>query len=116
MKTQDQSWPSTGSPKRTAPQPLSEPLESKVRMVAPPNLYDFLAPYASQLPAIFVVSQVELVRSDREGAVEIEVTPPAGEKCERCWLYLDSVGQDDEHPTICARCAEVIEETKPALE
>jgi isoleucyl-tRNA synthetase len=28
-----------------------------------------------------------------------------GEKCARCWMRLETVGQDLEHETLCARCA-----------
>ncbi len=31
-------------------------------------------------------------------------------KCERCWNYRESVGQDFEHPTLCERCSRVIRE------
>ena len=31
-----------------------------------------------------------------------------GDKCERCWKYLPSVGQDKDHPTVCARCAATV--------
>ena len=29
-------------------------------------------------------------------------------KCERCWNYRPTVGQDAEHPTLCDRCARVV--------
>jgi len=27
-----------------------------------------------------------------------------GEKCERCWMYSETVGQNSEYPTLCERC------------
>ena len=33
-----------------------------------------------------------------------------GEKCERCWIYSETVGSDAEHPTLCARCANEIKQ------
>jgi isoleucyl-tRNA synthetase len=40
--------------------------------------------------------------------LSVEVEPPDGRKCERCWLVLETVGGDAKHPTLCARCAEVV--------
>jgi isoleucyl-tRNA synthetase len=31
-----------------------------------------------------------------------------GAKCERCWKYDPQVGKDANHPTVCARCAAVL--------
>jgi len=31
------------------------------------------------------------------------------QKCERCWLYLPSVGKSKSHPTICSNCENVVE-------
>ncbi len=36
------------------------------------------------------------------------VSKAAGAKCERCWKYDTQVGQDKNHPTVCARCATVL--------
>ena len=43
-----------------------------------------------------------------DGALSIVVTPSALEKCERCWIHRDTVGQDTDHPTLCSRCADVV--------
>ena len=43
-----------------------------------------------------------------DGALSIVVTPSELEKCERCWIHRDTVGQDGDYPTLCARCAEVV--------
>jgi isoleucyl-tRNA synthetase len=39
----------------------------------------------------------------------IVVTKAAGEKCERCWKYDTGVGTDQAHPTVCPRCAAVLQ-------
>lgn len=38
----------------------------------------------------------------------IAVSKAAGGKCERCWKYSPSVGEDASHPGVCPRCAEVL--------
>ena len=40
--------------------------------------------------------------------LKVAVKAAEGHKCERCWIYSDTVGQDAEHPTLCARCAEAV--------
>ena len=40
--------------------------------------------------------------------VRLVVRKAAGAKCERCWKYDTAVGQDKDHPTVCARCAAVL--------
>ena len=39
---------------------------------------------------------------------QISVSKADGAKCERCWKYDTQVGQDRNHPTVCARCATVL--------
>ncbi len=82
---------------------IGKPLESRVELTASGELYGFLKLYEAVLPSVFIVSQVEL----REGpgcVPEVKVEPPAGEKCDRCWLVLESVGNHSDQPTICDRC------------
>jgi isoleucyl-tRNA synthetase len=38
----------------------------------------------------------------------ISVSKADGAKCERCWKYDVRVGADKNHPTVCARCARVL--------
>ena len=59
---------------------------------------------------VLIVSQVE--RRKGSGSLEAQVEPAAGQKCERCWKVLPTVGQDAKHPTLCPRCAKVV----PAVE
>jgi isoleucyl-tRNA synthetase len=63
----------------------------------------------NQLPAIFIVSQVELLESEKD-VIEIMVEHASGTKCERCWNWSETVGQDPRFPTIDARCVRQIEE------
>jgi len=72
-----------------------------------------------QLPALFIVSQVEVLdrtRSDGQedgpGGVTVVVEKAAGEKCRRCWNYSSTVGSDPEQPDICRRCVATLEEIK----
>jgi len=53
---------------------------------------------------VFIVSDLEIV----EGKSDIKVEVASGEKCERCWMYSTTVGEDKENPTICKRCSEAL--------
>jgi isoleucyl-tRNA synthetase len=79
-------------------------LEATVRVQAEGELRRALLEAKDELPTLFIVSGVEL----SEGPLAVEVTRAPGQKCERCWIYRDDVGQDPRHPTVCAKCAEAL--------
>lgn len=87
---------------------IGAPLEARVRLEADAALLPLLKRYAAQLPALFIVSEVELAA----GAVLwTRVTRATGVKCERCWKYTHDVGSDSDLPTVCAPCAAAVKET-----
>ena len=61
---------------------------------------------AGALADVFIVSQVE--RLESEGELEVQVAKAEGQKCERCWKVLPTVGSDAAHPTLCPRCAAAV--------
>jgi isoleucyl-tRNA synthetase len=63
-----------------------------------------------ELQELLNVSQMR-VRSDAKG-IEIRVEKALGQKCERCWHWETDIGQNAEHPTICARCTKAVMELK----
>ena len=40
--------------------------------------------------------------------VGVTVKHAEGEKCERCWIYSDTVGKNKENACVCQRCAKVL--------
>jgi len=49
--------------------------------------------------------------------VTVVISLAAGIKCERCWIVCPSVGTIAAHPTLCARCAGVVDGlSEPALQ
>lgn len=83
---------------------IGKPLESRVTLCAPEELYAFLMEYEQSLPSIFIVSQVVLTQTDGD-ELTVGVEKPLGAKCARCWLVLESVGTVSDHPELCERCA-----------
>lgn len=94
---------------------IGHSLDAKVTLYADGEAYDTLAELADQLSNLLIVSQVRIVKgltdgeeTDRED-LRISVEQATGEKCERCWIYSPTVGDNDKHPHLCSRCVSVIE-------
>ncbi|MFC1714704.1 isoleucine--tRNA ligase [Candidatus Poribacteria bacterium] len=84
------------------------------------DIYNLLDRYIDDLEEIFTVSKVRLTPPDspvpdgvqESNSVEglaIEIRRIAGEKCERCWVYSDTVGTNEQYPTLCYRCIAILE-------
>lgn len=99
---------------------IGHSLNAKVDIYANGETLEFLKEVESYLETVFIVSLVELhsgiedlpegsylSESNKDLAVYVSQAP--GEKCERCWTYSETVGQNKEHPTICAKCAANVE-------
>jgi isoleucyl-tRNA synthetase len=100
-------------------------LEAKVKLHAgseAPGLQKLLQERRDVLPALFIVSQVEVEPAAPAGAVQSEVLPGLaikieradGAKCERCWNYSTHVGENPRYPTVCERCTEALAEIESA--
>jgi isoleucyl-tRNA synthetase len=96
---------------------IGHPLEAMVTLAVEGELFDFLQSYAQQLRTIFITSKVVLKKdADLDGAYEspnveglkIGVQPAGTQKCERCWVHDETVGNNSQHPTICSRCETVV--------
>jgi len=95
---------------------INASLEARVVLRAGGPLGELLREYAPELPALFIVSQVEVpgaAVSTDHGSVSplaVEVQRAHGLKCERCWNYSTHVGESADYPTVCERCVAVLEE------
>lgn len=94
---------------------IGKSLEAAVELHCNSDTYATVKDMESDLPMLFIVSQVQLleggageVTGEGEG-VSVTVRKADGEKCERCWVFSDTVGSNHKHPTLCARCASVLE-------
>lgn len=96
---------------------IGKPLEAWVTVYADDETAAQLETVpADELAALCIVSKLRVIRGNGEGMqgenlpVQIAIERASGDKCERCWMYVDSIGQDSKHPTLCARCAAVVGE------
>lgn len=69
------------------------------------------------LAPLFIVSGVKItdaaapadaIKGENAG-VSVVVEKAEGEKCQRCWAYTGDIGDNAAHPTLCKRCASIIE-------
>jgi isoleucyl-tRNA synthetase len=86
---------------------IGAPLEARVHLRADGKLYPLLEQYATELPSLFIVSQV-LLESRSDTLLSIHIDRANGVKCERCWKYTTDVGSNPDLPTVCAACAEAV--------
>lgn len=88
-------------------------LESEITVYAEGEMYDFLKSAEDMLETVFIVSKVNLENAaggefNGDTGIGVTVRHAEGEKCERCWTYSGSVGNNAEHPTLCSRCAAIV--------
>jgi isoleucyl-tRNA synthetase len=97
---------------------INHPLTAHVDLYPTEVQYEFLQ-QVPNLAEIFIVSDLNVHKPSEErpeGVQQAEgheglgilVQPAKGEKCERCWMFHDDVGKNQEHPTICPRCSAVV--------
>ena len=88
-------------------------LESAVTIYATGEQLEFLRSVEPILTTVLIVSAVEIKEGDGgefkgDSGIGVTVVHASGDKCERCWSYSDTVGEDAEHPTLCARCRAIV--------
>ncbi len=96
---------------------IGHSLDAFVRLTLPESWQDMFAGKEEDLRSIFIVSKVSLCSDDEMPAdarnsevpgLRVYVEKAPGTKCERCWVWSETVGEDSEHPTACRRCREVL--------
>jgi isoleucyl-tRNA synthetase len=78
-------------------------LEAKVTLHAEGELLKNLQDY-TDLREFLIVSAVEI----KSGTYKIEAAKADGQKCVRCWVYSNEIGQNSKHPEICPKCIEAL--------
>jgi isoleucyl-tRNA synthetase len=104
---------------------IGHSLDAKIVLVGQnggPNsiLGDLIRSDKSRTQDVLIVSQADISNSMSSPSThlswyktdllncQIGVSKAEGLKCERCWKYDTQVGADSNHPTVCARCAAVL--------
>lgn len=89
---------------------IGHSLNAKVTLFAEGDLYKFIKENKELLQTVFIISNLEVEENQRsnEEKLGVKIEQAEGEKCERCWTYSTTVGEDKENPTICHRCSEAL--------
>ncbi|MCX7923238.1 MAG: isoleucine--tRNA ligase [Clostridia bacterium] len=97
---------------------IGHSLNAKVTIYAEGKNFDFIKDIEKEFVTIFIVSDFELkalseapseaFNGEAVQGIKVVVSQAVGEKCERCWMFSESVGKHEEHKTLCSRCAEVL--------
>ena len=103
--------------KLRAAKTVGSSLEASIELyVQNDKLMALLQHHEADLPCLLIVSEVALhaephpdaaVSQEVEG-LQVLAHRSAHPKCQRCWNHRACVGQSAEHPTLCARCVEVV--------
>ncbi|WP_430482151.1 isoleucine--tRNA ligase [Rossellomorea marisflavi] len=97
---------------------IGKSLTAKVTLYVDEKTETLLSSIKEDLKQLFIVSAFEIGGRTSEapaealslGANSIVVEKAEGETCERCWTVSPHVGEDQDHPTLCPRCAAVVKE------
>jgi isoleucyl-tRNA synthetase len=76
---------------------LSLPREHRIHQLSLGEIEEFL-----------ILSHLDLLETDVESTAVVSKTSHL--RCDRCWRHLPTVGSQVDHPTLCDRCAEVVNE------
>jgi isoleucyl-tRNA synthetase len=68
--------------------------ELAITLVTDAGTYEALNPYLNQLPAVLMVSEVELRQGTAAGVEVLNNGPAGGVKCARCWVAVGDGGDD----------------------
>lgn len=78
-------------------------LQASVTIAANKDDFALLSSLGDELRFVMIVSAAALTTSD-DDETHFTVTAAEADKCARCWHYVDGVGSNAEHPTLCPRC------------
>ncbi|AZB42856.1 isoleucine--tRNA ligase [Bacillus sp. FJAT-42376] len=95
---------------------IGKSLTAKITLYPDQAAKALLESVDEDLKQLFIVSGFELGGDMNEAPenaqefsnVKITVEAAEGDTCERCWIVTPEVGKDEEHPGLCARCADIV--------
>ena len=93
---------------------IGKSLEAKITIVPKDEDTKFVLNSIDDVHQLLIVSEAKITESSRDAKeykfVDVTVEKHPGEKCERCWVASETVGKNENHPTLCTRCADVVSE------
>jgi len=87
---------------------LKGSLDSNVIISANEEDKSILDKLGSELHFVFISSQASVIDGD---TLSIQINQMSDKKCTRCWHRDSTVGESKDHPEICSRCEENIDQS-----
>ena len=99
---------------------IGHPLEAEVLLEVSGEWADFIKGSWEQVKDVCIISvltacedkagfsELNFLSSEELSELAVAVRAAAGEKCERCWTRDTFVGTNAEHPQLCERCLNVV--------
>ena len=81
---------------------IGSSLQAEVSLKLPQEEYDLIKGLGDEAAFVMITSKVTLDGISPERVITVK--PSEAKKCERCWQYKESVGEDKNYPTLCCRC------------
>lgn len=68
------------------------------------------------LDKLFIVSHLDIAGKKEDAPADAQtfdrlavvIVPAEGETCERCWVVTPTVGENNDHPTLCRDCSDIV--------
>nr|WP_295973958.1 isoleucine--tRNA ligase [uncultured Bacillus sp.] len=97
---------------------IGKSLTAKVTIYVNEKTKKLLDSIEENVKQLFIISDFEVAgmydtapeHALKQENTAIVVTKAEGETCERCWVVSPQVGEKEGHPTLCPRCADVVDE------
>ncbi|WP_282034499.1 isoleucine--tRNA ligase [Metabacillus indicus] len=97
---------------------IGKSLTASIEVYANGEAKQLLQSIDENLKQLFIVSGFKLAGNYEDAPedahtcekVKITVKPAEGETCERCWVVTTDVGENENHKTLCTRCAAIVDE------
>lgn len=97
---------------------IGKSLEASLTIaLADQELHTFIAANHELVRQLMIVSKLALGPiadsphrvANKSQSMAVGVERATGQKCERCWIIAETVGQSSNHPGLCKRCVQVVE-------
>lgn len=89
---------------------IGQSLDAKATITGPPTSPDFarLQKYESDLPELFILSQVILIESSDATELSVEVDHADGVRCPRSWRWVPKLIETETWGDVSPRCADAL--------
>ena len=89
---------------------IGQSLDAKVKITANDTnpKFTLLQKYVTDLPELFIISQVELINSPSNPEIQVEVAHADGVRCPRSWRWVSKLVSTKEWGEVSPRCAEAL--------